>query len=424
MKQDAMSFASGATILPNIPTDMNTLTVSRRRFIEAAAAAAVLHPLAGCGQDTPPNKPKIRIGLVGAGGRGAWIAELFRQHGGYEFHAVADYFQPVAETAGAALGVDKTRCFSGLSGFRKVIDSGVEAIVLETPPYFFPEHAAAAVAAGLHVYMAKPVAVDVPGCLTIEAAAAEATKKQKVFMVDYQIPTDPINIEVVRRIHDPGFGPLLQVQSIGISGGFGDPPKGATLESRLQNLVWVNDIALGCDYIGNFDIHAIDAAMWVIGERPVSASGSSRIGRSDPHGDARDVCSVIYRYANGVVHNHYGQALANSAPGTILAVAHGQKGHAQVDYISEAYLHGAGELRFKGGKIENLYAQGAVRNIATFHQNVTGGIFTNHTVRRSVDGCLACILGREAAARGTELTMEQLLKENRKLEPDLTGLKA
>ena len=403
---------------------MTTPKVSRRRFILGVAGTAVLDPLAARGQDSAANKPGIKIGLVGAGGRGAWIAGLFKQHGGYEFHAVADYFQPVAEKAGAALGVDKARCFSGLSGFRKVIESGVEAVVLETPPYFFPEHAAAAVAAGLHVYMAKPVAVDVPGCLAIEAAATEATKKQRVFLVDYQMPTDPLNIEVVRRIHDPAFGPLLQVQSLGICGGFADPPRGATLESRLQNLVWVNDIALGCDYIGNFDIHAIDAAMWVIGERPVSAAGSSRIGRYDPHGDARDVCSVIYRYANGVVHNHYGQGLANSAPGTIRVVAHGQKNHAQVDYHSEACLHGAGQLRFKGGAVENLYTTGAVRNIATFHLNVTNGIFTNDTVRRSVDGCLACILGREAAARGTELTMEQLLKDNRKLEPDLTGLKA
>lgn len=405
-------------------SDQTTIsTFSRRNFLGTTAAAAIL-PQAIRAQQATPAQRRIKIGLVGAGGRGAWIAGLFKQHGGYDFHAVADYFPEVAVKAGEALGVDPSRCFSGLSGFRKVIESGVEAVVLETPPYFFPEHAAAAVAAGLHVYMAKPVAVDVPGCLSVEAAAAEATKKQKVFLVDYQIPTDPINIEVVRRIHDPGFGPLLQVQSIGICNGFSDPPRGATLESRLQSLIWCNDIAMGCDYIGNFDIHAIDAAMWIIGERPVSACGSSRIGRPDPHGDSRDVCSVIYRYANGVVHNHYGQALANNAPGKIQAVAHGRKGHAQVDYYSEAYLHGAGELRFKGGKIENLYTQGAVRNIATFHQQVAGGIFTNETVRRAIDGCLACILGREAAARGQELTMEQLLKENQELPVDLTGLKA
>jgi len=397
---------------------------SRRHFLELGAAAAVLHPMAGRGRETAADKPRIKIGLIGAGGRGSWIAALFQEHGGYEFHAVADYFPQVSERVGGSLGVDKARCFSGLSGFRKVIESGVEAVILETPPYFMPEHAAAATAAGLHVFMAKPVAVDVPGCLIVEAAAAEATAKKRVFLVDYQMPTDPVNIEVVRRIHEPEFGPLLQVQSIGISHGFGDPPLGETIESRLRNLVWVNDIALGCDHIGNFDIHAIDAALWVIGERPVSAVGSSRIGRPNPHGDGRDVCSVVFRYANGVVHNHFGQGLKNQAKSTLRVVAHGAKNNAQVDYMQEAYLHGSGKLRFKGGPVENLYKNGAVRNIATFHQQVTGGIFINDTVRRSVDGCLACILGREAAARGTEMTMEQLLKENQKLEPDLKGLKA
>ena len=66
-------------------------------------------------------------------------------------------------TCGKALGVDKSRCFSGLSGYKRLIESGVEAVVIIDVPYFYPEQAKAAVAAGLHVYMAKPVAVDVPG---------------------------------------------------------------------------------------------------------------------------------------------------------------------------------------------------------------------------------------------------------------------
>jgi len=90
-----------------------------------------------------------------------------------------------------------------------VIESGIEAIALETPPYFLPEHAAAAVAAGLHVYMAKPVAVDVPGCLAIEGAGQRATQQQSVFFVDYQMPTDPVNIEVATRIREGALGPLL-----------------------------------------------------------------------------------------------------------------------------------------------------------------------------------------------------------------------
>ena len=78
-------------------------------------------------------------------------------------HAVADYFPNVAEACGEAVGVDKARRFSGLSGYRRLMESGVEAVALVVPPYFFPEQTRVVVEAGLHVYMAKPVAVDVPG---------------------------------------------------------------------------------------------------------------------------------------------------------------------------------------------------------------------------------------------------------------------
>lgn len=404
---------------------MSTSLFSRRQFLGGVTAASILGPLASRAQDSaaPASTRKIKIGLVGGGGRGSWIAGLFQKHGGYQFHGVADYFPAVAERAGDALGVDKTRRFSGLSGYRKLIDSGVEAVVLEVPPHFFAEHASAAVAAGLHVYMAKPVAADVPGCLAIEAAGKQATAKQRVFLVDYQMPTEPANIEVARRIREGAIGKLAQVQTFGVCSGFADPPKTANLESRLQGLVWVNDIALGCDLLGNFDIHAVDAALWVIGERPTSACGSSRIARNDPHGDSHDVCSVVYQYANGVVHNHFGQGLNNAAESALQVVCHGPGAHAQINYWGKAFVRG-GPQQYNGGTIENLYDAGATRNIASFHQQICAGDFTNATVRRAVDGCLACILGREAAERGMVLTMEQLLKENRRLEVNLEGLKA
>ena len=156
---------------------MTPAPFTRRHFLGGITAASVLGPLACHAQEgkAPANTRKIKLGLVGGGGRGSWIAGQFQKHGGYEFHAVADYFQAVADRAGDALGVDKARRFSGLSGYKKLIESGVEAVVLEVPPYFFAEQATAAVAAGLHGYMAKPVAADVPGCLACilgrEAAA-------------------------------------------------------------------------------------------------------------------------------------------------------------------------------------------------------------------------------------------------------------
>jgi len=401
--------------------------LTRRGFLHGSVAASLPLVATGLGFGGEPQrskgKRKVRLGLVGCGGRGSWIARLFQRHGGYEIVAVADYFPNAANRCGKALGVDKTRCFSGLSGYRKLIDSGVEAVVLKTPPCFFPEHARAAVAAGCHVYMAKPVAVDVPGCLQIEALGKRATQKKRCFLVDYQIPTDPVNIEVAKRIREGGLGRLAYMTTFGFCGGFADPPKRATIESRLRGLVWVNDIAIGGDYIVNYDIHAIDAALWVVGQRPVAAAGASRVCRPNPHGDARDVCSVVYEFADGLVLNHTAQGLRNNADGILDCHIYGQAANARVSYWGRAYVRG-GPKHFGGGQVQNVYEAGAVRNIAAFHQNITQGRFENPTVQRAVNGALTGILGREAAARHARLTMEQLIKENKRLEVDLTGLKA
>ena len=411
------------------PTDpANLAALSRRRFLGGtlAAAAASLGPWGSLAADAPPPpaqfERKIKLGVVGNGGRGAWIAGLFKRHGGYEMHAVADYFPEVAEQCGDALGVDKARRFSTLSGYKRLLESGVEAVALEVPPCFFAEQASAAVEAGMHVYMAKPVAADVPGSLRILEAGKKASQQHKCFLVDYQMPTDPVNLEVLKRLGAESFGSMSQVATVGISGGFPDPPLTATLESRLRNLIWVNDVAMGGDNIGNYDIHAIDAALWVLGRRPVAATGSSRICRPNPHGDARDVCSVVFDYADGLVHNHFGQALANFSTGELSCRIFSDKGNAMVNYWGKAHIR-AGEDAWSGS-VDNLYEAGAVRNIAAFYDNVIAGHTGNETVGRAVDGILTCILGREAAARHTRLTMDQLLKENKRLEVDLSGLKS
>ncbi len=403
--------------------------LTRRRFlggtIAAAAAAPMLSVTRSPAQASAPGtayERKIKLGVVGNGSRGSWIANLFKKHGGYEMHAVADYFPDVADQCGNSLGVDKARRFSTLSGYKRLLECGVEAVALETPPYFFPAHAKAAVDAGLHVYMAKPVAVDVPGALQILAAATEAARKKRCFRVDYQMPTDPANNEVFDRLRKPEFGAISQVATVGMGGGFQDPPKGDTIENRLRGLVWVNDVALGCDYIGNYDIHAIDAALWALGKRPVAASGSSRICRPDPHGDSRDVCSVVFEYDGGLVHNHLGMALNNLAQNELSCRIYGLRGNALINYWGNANFRSS-EDKYEAA-VENLYEAGASRNIAAFYREVTENRLGNGTPERAVDGVLACILGREAALRNDRLSMAQLLKENKLLEVDLRGLKS
>ncbi|MEI7902791.1 MAG: hypothetical protein WCK89_21295 [bacterium] len=423
---------------------MNKENVSRRVFLGGTITAAATGALMGASRsavaaeatDQPApavqapveSKRKIKLGVVGLGGRGAWLAGLFRGHGGYDIHAVADYFQHVADGQGNALGVDASRRFSGLSGYKKVIESGVEAIVIIDVPYFYPEQTQAAVDAGLHVYMAKPVAVDVPGALSIGASGKAATQKKNVFLVDYQMPTDPLNIEVSKRIAAGGLGALQTIFSNGAAGGAGsdDPPLTANIESRLQGLIWVNDSALGGGNHVNFDIHIVDAVLRAVGRVPVAAYGWGARFRPDPHGDSMDTTCLMLEFGDGMVWNHQSPKGTSdawfSSNGALVAEFQGSAACARLSYWGKSFVRG-GTQHFGGGTVENLYDAGAVRNIATFYDAITKGDVSNATIQPAVDSVLTCILGREVAIRHGKMTMAELLNENKKLEVDLKGLK-
>ncbi len=409
-----------------------TLDLSRRSFLGHTVAASVVGSLLGTlrvGAESAAPAPaaplrKVKVGVIGGGHRGNLIGGFMRAHGGYEMHACADYFPSVAESLGNNLGVDKARRFSGLSGYQKVIESGVEALAILDVPYFYPEQAAAATAAGCHVYMAKPVAVDVPGTLSIGATAEAATKKGRCFLVDYQMPTDPANAEVAKRVQEGGLGGLAHLLSFGMPGAWSDPPKGPTLESRLQKGVWLSDIALSGDSIVSYDIHIIDGLMAVLGQRAVSAVGSSRICRPNPHGDRTDACGVVFELADGTIWTHVTQSLNNNMDYTTMTASlFGLTATAHIGYSGKAYVRG-GDKHYVGTVSGQIYNEGAQRNVADFHRHITEGHFENLTAMRAVDGHLTAILGREAAARKTRLTMEELIKEGRKLTADLTGLRA
>ncbi len=403
-------------------TTRNLLT--RRDFGFALGSAAVTFTIVkpGAVRGTQANS-RIKAGIIGTGGRGKMITGMVAKHGGYEVTALADYFAPVVEAAGQQFDVSKDRCFSGLSGYQKLIASGVDAVFLETPPYCFPEHAEAAVNAGRHVYLAKPLACDVPGCLRIAVAGKKATAGKRVFLVDFQTRTDPFFIEGVKRVQEGAIGPIGMLSSEYNDESFADPPKTATIESRLQRLIWVNDDELGGSYLVNAGIHAVDVALWIAGQRPASAVGASRIGRGDPHGDSHDVYSVTYEFPNGLILNHRGEHLKNRSGFRCECFAQGRDGYLESGYTSRVRILG-NRTGYRGGDVENLYPRGAERNIDTFHQCVTAGLYDNPTLEPSVNATLATILGREAGRRRTKLTWDEMIRENRRLEVDLTGLKA
>jgi len=397
--------------------------ISRRKFIEGAAASAftftVMKPALAFGTEA---NSKIEAGVIGLGWRGSWLTDLLVNHGGYKIAAVADYFDEVVQAAGDRFGVPKEKRFSGLSGYKKLIASGVDAVFHETPPYCFPEHVKASVDAGKHVYMAKPLGCDVPGCLSIAQSAKKAKENKKVFLVDFQARTDPFYIEGIKRVQNGEIGKPVLLNSIYTDEGFEDPPKTKTIESRLRFLMWVNDNDLGGGYLVNAGIHAVDVALWIAGGQPVSAVGSSCIGAEKPNGDSHRIFSVTYQYAKGLIHNHWGEHLKNRMEFTSQCFAYCQDGYLETQYTGQVRMLGI-KTGYGGGNVGDLYRSGAERNIAAFHKSILNSDFSNSTVTPSVDSTLAVILGREAAARNTKLTMEQVLKENKKLEVDLSGLK-
>jgi predicted dehydrogenase len=271
--------------------------------------------------------------------------------------------------------------------------------------------------------MAKPVAIDVHGCISIEASSKRSTHNNRVFLVDYQIPTDPNNLQVFQALRDGKAGKLARMMTVGISGGRSDPPRTANIESRLQHLIWDNDIEIGGGLIVSYDIHAIDAAVWLTGKRPVAAMGCSQIARPNPNSTGCDVYSVVYEYADGLIHEHFSQHLPNHTQEELSCKIYSYNSRAFVDYWEKALFQVRGEKPL-GGPITNLYDDGAKRNIAAFHQAIIKENYENGITQRAIDGTLTAILGREAAALHGRFTMDELLKENKRIALDLTGLKA
>ena len=117
-------------------------------------------------------------------------------------------------------------------------------MAIESPPYFHHEQAAAAVEAGVHVYMAKPMAVDVPGCRSIEASARRAEEKKLAYLIDFQTRTDPFYQEAIRRVQkEASIGRIVSGEAsyfasdpwvkMDISGAGGESAGSRTAPARL-----------------------------------------------------------------------------------------------------------------------------------------------------------------------------------------------
>ncbi|MCL2622091.1 MAG: Gfo/Idh/MocA family oxidoreductase [Planctomycetaceae bacterium] len=390
---------------------------NRRNFLKTAALTGLAVPFVVASHQVrgAAANERIRLGVVGCGGRGAWITGLFAKDGNYEIVSVADYHRSVAVACGRSFSVPEEKCFSGLSGYKKVLNTDIDAIALEAVPYFFPEHVRASVEAGKHVFMAKPVAVDIWGTRTVHDLAVQSQKNGKIFLVDFQIPTNENNRNVLACVKNDEIGRIHSINTCYITGSFGDPAF-QSFEERLQHLVWVNDDILGGSYHVNACIHGIEAGLELLdGELPASAQGSSFCCRPNPHGDSHNMYALTFDYEDGRIWSH--QGFHHLSPFHVRAVGYGEKGVAEIGYVGRAGIRGP-QREEDFGEIADLYQAGAVSNIAKFADAMRKGDVTNDTVDISINANYVTILGREAGKRRNKTTLAELMQENHRYELD------
>lgn len=397
---------------------------SRRKFLASGAAGvaafSVLQP--GLVRGAATNE-KIKIGLVGCGGRGTWILDFFKRHGGFQVVACADYFKDKADAAGAKHEIPEGRRFSGLYGYRRMLEH-VDAVAIESPPFFHPMQAADAVEAGKHVYLAKPIAVDVPGCQTIAASAQRATAQRRAFFVDFQTRAHRSYIEAVQRVHAGAIGRIICGEST-----YQCPLYFASMDEEYRKKAgqpearvraWAVDRVLSGDVITEQNIHSLDVCTWILDAAPVKAYGTG--GKARPFaGDCWDHFSAIFWFPQDVLITFCSKQVGRYWD-DIQCRIYGVDGTIDTHYGGDVVVHC--DDKYNGGKTQSIYADGVTNNVATFHRSIVDGDFTNSTVAPSVRSNLTTILGRMACYENRVVTWDEMMRKNERWEFPLDGLKA
>ncbi|MCS7304100.1 MAG: Gfo/Idh/MocA family oxidoreductase [Thermoguttaceae bacterium] len=279
--------------------------VSRREFVESAfgVGAAISAPMVLAAPKG--NGRSFKIGLIGCGGRGQGAVVDALEAGkilGFDVRvvAVADYFKDRAERAGKRFGVPPERCFGGPKSYQALLETDVEIVLLAEAPLFRPVHLEAAVRAGKHAFIEKPVAVDPPGCRRVMAAGQEALKKGLVITSGTEMRHD-WNFRLTHQAVavEKALGKLYAGRvSFCIGSMFHTKPINPKTADDLVR-TWQNWVALSGDHLVEQHVHNIDIANWFCGRPPVSAVGFGGRARRNA-GDMYDFFSVDYDYGDGV----------------------------------------------------------------------------------------------------------------------------
>ena len=395
----------------------STSNPERRGFLKAAAGGVlILKPETVFGSQANST---VEVGLVGCGGRGNWIGEFFPEYAGARIVALADVVKTNLEKTSTKFKVDGARAYYGPEAYKELAGSKLDAVIVETPPYFHPEHVNAAVNAGKHVYIAKPVAVDVPGCKSILASGKRAQGK-KSFLVDFQTRAQPVYQEAAKRIHRGDIGKPALNQVFYYAGRPSKNKGTAGMDPGQTRLVnFYMDKVLGGDIIVEQNIHVIDVANWFLQGHPLKAFGTG--GRTDWSGtdynvaDAWDHFLVTFWYPNDV-HVDFSSHQLTRSFSDLCVRCFGIKGSADTHYGGMLRING--ETPWMGAEKDDTFKQGAINNVKAFIESIRTGKLLNNA-EQAVESNMTAILGRMAAYQGRTVTWDEMLRSTEKLEANL-----
>jgi myo-inositol 2-dehydrogenase / D-chiro-inositol 1-dehydrogenase len=410
---------------------MKPSDISRRRFIgsvAAAGAAAVSVGAGGAGAQAPatspsalakkaqaPGGPVLKAGLIGCGGRGRGAAVNFLDAGpNLQITALADVFADRVAKAREILNdrgqqIPESRCFTGFDAYQKLLDSGVDLVLHATPPHFRPMHMAAVVEARKHLFMEKPVGVDVPGVKAVMQTAERAASLGLSIMTGTQLRRDAARLDTWKRVRDGAIGDIRSVRAIRNQGALWyrvPQPGWSDMEYMIRD--WVNWTWLSGDIIVEQHIHHLDAVLWVLGKTPIKATGMGGHARRRT-GDQYDFFSIDYEYDNGV-HMHSTIRQLNGCANERQEVIVGSKGSASLDGLIYD-LDGKQTWKYDGPVNDALVQE---------HVDWVTAIRTGkpvNTAKETAHATLMAIMGRDSAYSGKAITWTDLLASTARLGP-------
>ncbi len=410
------------------------MSITRRAFVKTAAAASaagLVVPSALAARAYAGGSDRLRIGVIGCGGRGTGAAvQALHADPGCVLVSMGDVFadrltasiagitEEMGDAASKQIDVPGSRRFLGFDCHQRVIDSGVDVVLLTSYPQFRPGHLKAAVEAKKHVFAEKPLGVDGPGVRSVLASAAIAKANNTALLVGFCWRYNQGMRATFDKINGGGIGRVITAHTTYHTSTLTKRPRQpewSDMEFQLRN--WWHFTWVSGDHIVEQAVHSIDRLAWAMNDRTPTKCIclGGRAARTGPEsGNVYDHFAAVYEYADGSRAFHTTRQI-DGTPSDNSDYVYGSDGAATINGWVPTY-----QLRDPDGK-EKWKFDGEVTDM---YQNEHDELFKSiragapiNDAQRGANSSLMAIMARMAAYTGQTVTWEQALNSQEDLSP-------